>query len=304
MKSFLRYALTALALAFVSLPSAANATTCSGGTPANNCYWIGGTGTWDNSSTTHWSFTSGGTTCTCLPSATTDKATFDASSGGGTVTADSTLNNSTFQSITMGAFTGTLDFATSNPNITLTNEFSGTGTGTRTLNLGNGTWTLSGSVATGVNWDFSVVTNLTFNANSSTIVWGGNGVNGSSIWNGGGKTYNIVTMNSSTGTPKSFGNTGGTIATLNLNGPARYIITGNATQTIGTLNAIGTSTGLIQFDDSAAQAVKDVYKRQNMRHSHDRSKFHDRSQRDARCVGNRDRPFCEIAILHLSLIHI
>ena len=171
MKSFLRYALAALGLCFLSAGSA-NATTCSGGTPANTCYWIGGTGTWDNSSTTHWSFTTGGTTCSCLPSATADKAVFDGSSGGGTVTVDSTINGLTFNSVTMGAFTGTLDFSANNPSLTL-NTLSCTGTGTRTLNLGSGTFTLNGAQLN--NFDCGTTTNLTLSAASVTLQWNGTG---------------------------------------------------------------------------------------------------------------------------------
>lgn len=55
-------------------------------------YWVGGTGTWDGVTTTHWSLTSGGVAAAGPPTAS-DIATFDANSGlgsGGTVTVAST----------------------------------------------------------------------------------------------------------------------------------------------------------------------------------------------------------------------
>jgi hypothetical protein len=124
-------------------------------------FWVGGTGTWDASDTTHWSATSGGATGASVPT-TTDTVTFNGSSGGGTVTVNTTVD---VTSLTMGAFTGTLTFATNNNNVTL-QSFSGTGTGTRTLSMGNGTWTIT---AAGAAWDITTATNMTLNANSSNL---------------------------------------------------------------------------------------------------------------------------------------
>jgi hypothetical protein len=50
-----------------------------------NRYWVGGTGTWDTTSTTNWSATSGGASGASAPGAA-DIALFDANSGAGTVT--------------------------------------------------------------------------------------------------------------------------------------------------------------------------------------------------------------------------
>jgi hypothetical protein len=47
-----------------------------------NRYWVGGTGNWDASTTTHWSATSGGAGGATVPVAS-DTVTFDGSSGGG-----------------------------------------------------------------------------------------------------------------------------------------------------------------------------------------------------------------------------
>lgn len=48
-------------------------------------FWVGGTGTWDQTSTTHWSSTSGGATGASIPTAS-DDVFFDANSGSGTCT--------------------------------------------------------------------------------------------------------------------------------------------------------------------------------------------------------------------------
>ena len=52
-----------------------------------NRYWVGGTGTWDGTDTTHWASSSGGAGGASIPTAA-DNAFFDANSGGGTVTLD------------------------------------------------------------------------------------------------------------------------------------------------------------------------------------------------------------------------
>lgn len=54
-----------------------------------NRYWVGGAGTWDNSSTANWSLTSGGTAGAAAPTAS-DSVIFDASSGTGTVSVAAT----------------------------------------------------------------------------------------------------------------------------------------------------------------------------------------------------------------------
>jgi len=127
-----------------------------------NRFWVGGAGTWDASDTTHWAATSNGAGGQSVPGVA-DTVTFDASSGGGTVTVNTNLS---VVSITMGAFTGTLDFATNNNSPTMS-TFNCSGTGTRTLNMGSGTWTITGSNAT--IWTTSTATNLTLDPGSSTV---------------------------------------------------------------------------------------------------------------------------------------
>lgn len=70
-------------------------------------YWVGGAGTWNNSSTTNWSATSGGASGASVPG-TGDTVVFNASSGTGTVTIASTA---TCAFITCTAASGSLVFS-------------------------------------------------------------------------------------------------------------------------------------------------------------------------------------------------
>ena len=150
MKFFLRYAIAALALLIASPAWAV----C--GTGAGQCFWVGGTGTWDTSTTTHWASSTGGAGSVAVP-ISTSPVVFDAASGGGTVTVDTSISGSTFASITMGVFAGTFDNSI-NANFTLT-SFSNSGTGTRIPNLGSGsTWTITGP--SGTVWDMAIITSM------------------------------------------------------------------------------------------------------------------------------------------------
>lgn len=140
-------------------------------------FWIGGTGNWDAADTTHWSDTSGGAGGFSVPGSG-DTVTLDGSSGGGTVTMTAGV---TVTSITMGAFTGTLD--TNGQTVTVSGLWDGGGVGTRTVTLG-------ASVITVGSWDFFPSTNLTFNANTSVITM--NGI--SAVFFSGGLTYHEVIM--------------------------------------------------------------------------------------------------------------
>lgn len=126
-----------------------------------NYFWVGGTGTWDGT-TNHFAITSGGTAIAAAPGSS-DTVTFDGNSGGGTVTVSTNFN---VVSVTMGAFTGTLDFSANNNSPTM-QTFSGTGTGVRTLNMGSGTWTITGN-NTNI-FTLATTTNLTLNAGTSTV---------------------------------------------------------------------------------------------------------------------------------------
>jgi hypothetical protein len=194
-------------------------------------FWVGGTGTWDASTTTNWSATTGGAGGQSVPGSA-DTVTFDGASGGGTVTVNTTVN---VTSITMGAFTGTLDFSAHNNNVTV-QSFSGTGTGARTLNMGNGTWTVTG----GGGWNCLTVTSFTFNANGSTLIFSRNSLTSASNFMGA-LTYNTVTVAANA----SYGQTSFssfTVGTLNIVAPNYVAFPSGATVTVTTLSFTGSSS--------------------------------------------------------------
>ncbi len=145
--------------------SFSQAVTCSNGANAmivasiapydtNPRYWVGGTGTWDLTTKTHWSNSSGGTSGATVPAAVND-AVFNASSGGGTATigaADVCAN------LTMTGYTGTL--AGSNTlaisgSLTLASTMTLTYSGAITFNS-----TTSQTITTGTK---TILSTLTFN---------------------------------------------------------------------------------------------------------------------------------------------
>lgn len=192
---------------------------------------MGGTGTWDASDTTHWASSSNGAGGQSVPGSG-DTVTFDANSGGGTVTVNTTVN---VTSITGGAHTGTLTFATNNNNVTVS-TFSYTGSATRTLSLGNGTWTITG---TSNPWNILQTTSLTFNANSSILNFTGSTTATRAL--SGNLTYSTISIAAnSSGGPFLF-NTAATIATLTVSSPNYVAFVAGATNTITTLTASGSS---------------------------------------------------------------
>lgn len=234
----LKYLLIAIGLLIASQADAAT------------CFWVGGTGLWSTANGVNWSSSTGGAGSTCaatggVPKQAADTATFDGASGGGVVTVDSTMNGTSLTQIVSGAFTGTLTFATNNPSMTMV-QWAGSGTGTRTISMGSGTFTFTGGNST---WDFSNVTGLTFNPNTSTIIFSGNQSNRTFIM--GGKSFNIVTVSSSAtnGADFTFSSAGTpTIATLNLTSPVAIVlpVSMNITNAFNWTGSSATSPIIIQ----------------------------------------------------------
>lgn len=196
-------------------------------------FWIGGTGTWDAVTTTHWSATTGpGTPGATVPGAA-DTVTFDANSGGGVVTVNTTVN---VISITSGAFTGTLDFSANNNNVTL-QTFNNSGTGVRTFNMGNGTWTITG---TGTCWTQAITTSLTFNANLSVLTFTATSGTTRTFSPGAGLTYATVSIGGNTGGGTLQTSVAFTIGTLNITAPNSFSSSGTVTVT-NALNLNGIS---------------------------------------------------------------
>ncbi|MCP1832846.1 hypothetical protein [Bradyrhizobium sp. USDA 4545] len=202
-------------------------------------FWVGGTGTWDSSTTTHWAASSGTTGGQSVPGSS-DTVTLDGSSGGGTVT----LNfggTITIQSLTMGAFTGTFDNSVNNNPITMSlvggTAFNLSGSATRTITLGSATYTMSGSTT----FSASNIANMTFSGASSTIVMSGSG----KTFNGATLTFGTVTFGAATGTATTNIIGTSTFGTMNIAGPNYVTVPNSGGPIITTLNCTGTSSNQV-----------------------------------------------------------
>ena len=197
-------------------------------------FWVGGAGTWDSTTTTNWSLTSGGAGSAGVPIAT-DTATFNVNSGTGAVsiaasatcvqcnfggagiTATLTANHTvTFGGLNISA--GTFDCSTFSFNIT---------TGAVTNHTG-GTFTCNGGTFTCTNtFNSSPTVAGTINLNNSTLVAGSITVSGTGlIFNAG---TSLITLTSNGGAITA---TGITFYNVNLTGSG----TGNLFQIIGANN--------------------------------------------------------------------
>ncbi|MGY4472847.1 hypothetical protein [Bradyrhizobium sp. USDA 3364] len=208
-------------------------------------FWVGGTGTWDSSTTTNWAASSNGTGGQSVPGSA-DFVTFDALSGGGTVT----LNfggTITLQAIAMGAFTGTWDNSVNNNNVTCSNTsqtFNISGSGARTIKLGSATYTINGN---GV-WNAGTTTNLTFIGSSATIVFAGNGAR---TLTGGGLTYGTISVSAGTSGGGLTISGANTIGTLSVSPPNYISLPTSGTNTITAMNCAGTSSSQILIQPSS-----------------------------------------------------
>jgi autotransporter-associated beta strand protein len=176
------------------------------------------------------------------------------------------LSGSSILSININMIGGTLtltgDLLTSrfNRNLSLNNgtfdangynvtcgHFYSNGSSTRALLMGSGTWTLG----TGYSGGWIVVsTNLTFDAETSTIVSPGDGYD-VNTFAGGGLTYNNVTFGTSAYNTTITGSN--TFNNLTINGPKTVNFTAGTTQTInGTFSATGTAGNVITMQSTSA----------------------------------------------------
>lgn len=213
-------------------------------------FWVLGTGTWDASTMTNWSLSSGGAGGAAVP-VTGDSVTFDASSGGGTVTVAAAISGLSLANITSSAFTGTIDFSVGNPSLTITSSWTDAGTGAHTVKLGSGTFTLSAASSNA--WNFSGAS-TTLTAGTSTLLFNGT-TNGNINFVSGGLTYNNVTFspNYTAGHGESVQITGnGTAANLTLTAPCNAIFTGSFTIST-TFTANGTSSNMVGILNTGTQ---------------------------------------------------
>lgn len=242
-----RAVLAILALFSVIVSSAPASASCAGGT----CFWIGGAGTLNlTSDSAHWSTSSGGASCACEP-ASTDDLVWDNNSGVGTVTvniAGGTLTVGSINCIATG-WTGTLDFATNNNNVTI--KTMTCNQGTPTINMGSGTWSIT--QATGNIWVIGAST--TINAGTSTISFTGTAT-GTRGFNGGGKTYATVILGAGNNGAALWNTTiaaSNTFGTLTISPPNVVDLQASQTQTVTTLTNVTASSSAQVLIDSETQ---------------------------------------------------
>lgn len=193
-------------------------------------YWVGGTGTWD-SSTTHWSATSGGSSGASAPTST-DDVFFDGNSGTGTATISS---SSTCQNIDFTGYTGT--FSGNSPaaqlniygnvvigsgatyvgNSVLYAYLRGTGSQTFTSNGKTLPWQLNFQAGTGT-YTLQDALSLSGTSTNITLISGTLDTNNQAVstnntFNISGTTARTLTLGSSTITFGSFGTWNATTTT-------------------------------------------------------------------------------------------
>jgi len=214
-------------------------------------FWVGGSGTWDSTTTANWSATSGGAGGASVPGAADDVTINTAS-----ITVTTNYNVSVI-SVTINASAATLSlggtltcsgaitltqgtFTTNNFNVTAT-QLSSSNSNTRTINLGSSTVTLSSTTPI----SFGTNTNLTFNAGTSTIICSGTAPNvqGGPVSSTGVTFYNLSFTGTASGSGGFYGIN--TFNNLTITGPASagvIQITFDSRQTInGTLSTTGTA---------------------------------------------------------------
>lgn len=216
--------------------------------------------TWNNVSTAMWSASSGGATGAGPPTSA-DQVILDGATCVGGTTCTITVNaNITVTALTMGACTASttgcrLDFSTNNNNINITSQFSCTGSGVRRLDMGNGTWTMPSS--SNLIWDCSNTTNMTLNANGSTIFFPSSNVI-RTFFTSNAVTYNTIQIaNSSSGSPVfAFGNAAFKVNNLIVGSGMRLNFLTGGSHTINTsLSVAGTSTNTVFWDGQGSAFV-------------------------------------------------
>lgn len=143
-------------------------------------------------------------------------------------------------------------FESNNYGITVTESVNSSGTGARILNLGNGIWNFTGS---GTVWDCATATNLSVSSGSSTFKF----TSGSAkTFQGGGRTYNIISNEGAGALTISGSNTFTTLQ--NTVQPTTFTFTAGTTQTVTNFNVNGTSGNLVTINSSSAGSQATISK--------------------------------------------
>jgi hypothetical protein len=195
-------------------------------------YWVGGTGTWNASSTASWAITSGGAGGTAIPTSA-DDVFIDTASGSGTVTLAGSV---TCKTLTVTSTTLTIAGTNNTPAIAgnLTLGASTTITFSGTLNI-----TATATITTNA---VSLPCNLTINATGGTVTLGGNttitGTNNTLTLTAGTLALSTFTLNTT-----NFDASGTSTKTINF-GTGTFNITyaGGGGAGVGPVNISATGT--------------------------------------------------------------
>lgn len=207
-------------------------------------YWVGGTGTWDASATTHWSASSGGSSGASVPTSL-DDVVFNGSSGAGTCTVGARVPCKT---LVCTGYTGTLDASaneiTPYGSVTLVSGMTLAANSTFLMQA-SGTFT-SGGKTVGYLYADAGTTTLGDNLTVLGMGYNGSGSGGTGSFDLNGKTVNLSGPLDASG--------GGSGLTLN---GATVNFSGSGSQLIGTSGltiTLGTGTATFKFTGSAASA--------------------------------------------------
>lgn len=161
------------------------------GTTFTNVYTSGGSvnGKWDATNANNWVSSSGGTNYGQTVPGSSDTATLDGSSGGGTVTVGADI---AIQSLTTSAFTGTFTVGAHNVTLSASGGWTDAATGVHTTNAGSLTWTFT-NAGGGTQLSLTASANHTFNCETSTFLFSATGTS-ARVFNGGAKTFNNFTV--------------------------------------------------------------------------------------------------------------
>jgi hypothetical protein len=217
-------------------------------------YWVLGTGTWDSTSTTNWSTSSGGAGGASVPTAS-DNVFFDANSNVLATAFTVTMANTprVCNDFTASGLDGTMTLAGTNIGLTVSGSltfqatnFTRTYTGTTTFNA-----TTTGKTVTTNGVAFGAA--VTFNGS------GGGWTLGSALTSSGGVTTTQGTFDTSSSgnyavTSSSFGSSSTNTRTVNLNASTITCSTGGATLGFTTITNLTFNAGTSQINLTSASA--------------------------------------------------
>ena len=216
-------------------------------------YWVGGSGTWDNSSKTNWATSSGGTGGAAVPT-TGDTVNFDSNSGTAAVVtvaataacAACTINKSDINLSLSGSptFTGTTTFTagtiTLNNNTYTASRFITDNSNARTIAFGTGKIALTNNSVT--LWSAATITNLVLTG-TPVVEYTANSASGSRTFTHGSAAglseTNTPSLNVTAGTDAIVIATNGGVKNLNFTGfsgsfsSSAFTIYGNLTISTG-----------------------------------------------------------------------